>query len=245
MTGDPWAPLRARTPARLALGHAGPGLPTSAHLAFQAAHAAARDAVHAALDLDEIEAGLAVSAPVLRIASRTRDRRHYLQRPDLGGLLDGASMARLEALPKGADLMILVGDGLSALAVARHAPVLVAALIRNLPGWSLAPILLATGARVALGDAAAALLGPMLALVLIGERPGLSAPDSLGAYLTFRPGAATTNADRNCVSNIHNAGLAPAVAADRIAWLLGQARLRRLTGVALKLDVASTPAALG
>jgi ethanolamine ammonia-lyase small subunit len=239
MSTDPWAPLRARTPARIGLGHAGPGLPTAAHLAFQAAHAAARDAVHAGLDLDAVEAALAGSAPVQRIESQAVERMLYLQRPDLGRRLAPDSAAALAAMPRGADLMILVGDGLSALAVARQAPGLVAALLERLPGWRLAPILLATGARVALGDAAAALLEPTLALVLIGERPGLSSPDSLGAYLTFRPNAATTDADRNCVSNIHGAGLNRLVAADRIAWLLTEARSRRLTGVTLKL--AATP----
>jgi|HubBroStandDraft_1064217.scaffolds.fasta_scaffold02022_4 ethanolamine ammonia-lyase small subunit len=243
MSADPWAPLRSRTPARIGLGHAGPGLPTSAHLAFQAAHAAARDAVHAGLDLDGVEAALAAWAPVLRIASLAADRLLYLQRPDLGRRLAPASAAALADPAKGADLMILVGDGLSARAVTRHAPALLAALVERLPGWRLAPILLATGARVALGDAAAALLEPTLVLVLIGERPGLSSPDSLGAYLTFRPSAATTDADRNCVSNIHGAGLDCRVAADRIAWLLSEARSRRLTGVALKLDSAPVLAA--
>ncbi len=235
MSADPWAALRARTPARIGLGHAGPGLPTAPHLAFQAAHAAARDAVHAALDRDAVEAALAPAGPVLRVASQAVERGLYLRRPDLGRRLATESAEALAACPKGADLMILVGDGLSALAVARHAAPLVAALVERLPGWRLAPILLATGARVALGDAAAALLEPTLALVLIGERPGLSSPDSLGAYLTYKPGLATTDAERNCVSNIHGAGLGTGVAADRIAWLLTEARARRLTGVTLKL----------
>jgi ethanolamine ammonia-lyase small subunit len=242
---DPWARLRARTPARIGLGHVGPGLPTSAHLAFQAAHAAARDAVHAALDLDTVEAALAHSGPVLRLRSQAGERVQYLQRPDLGRSLAPESAALLAEQAKGADLMILVGDGLSALAVERHAAGLVAALAERLPGWRLAPILLATGARVALGDAAAALLEPVLALVLIGERPGLSAPDSLGAYLTYRPGRGTSDADRNCVSNIHGAGLDIRVAADRIAWLLSEARSRRLTGTALKLDAAALSTAIG
>ena len=236
MTTDPWAALRIRTPARIGLGHAGPGLPTAPHLAFQAAHAAARDAVHAALDLDAIEAALAPSGPVRRITSQAVERGLYLRRPDLGRRLAADSAEALAACAKGADLMILVGDGLSALAVMRHAAPLVAALAERLPGWRRTPILLATGARVALGVAAAALLEPSLALVLIGERPGLSSPDSLGAYLTYRPSLATTDADRNCVSNIHGAGLGIGVAADRIAWLLTEARARRITGVTLKLD---------
>src|ERR1700733_10813739 len=131
MTTDPWAALRARTPARIGLGHAGPGQPTSAHLAFQAAHAAARDAVHAALDLDAVEAALAASGPVMRIESQAVERSLYLRRPDLGRRLAAHSAERLAEIGKGADLMILVGDGLSALAVARHAAGLVAALVER------------------------------------------------------------------------------------------------------------------
>jgi ethanolamine ammonia-lyase small subunit len=235
MTGDPWAALRARTPARIGLGHAGPGLPTAAHLAFQAAHAAARDAVHATLDLDRLERDLAPLASI-RLTSKAPDRATYLRRPDLGRRLSVESQAALSGIDTGADLAILIGDGLSAAAVQHHAPSVTHALIERLPGWRLVPILIATGARVALGDAAAAQLDPTLILVLIGERPGLSSPDSLGAYLTYRPSPTTSDAERNCVSNIHGGGLDPRVAAGHIAFLLTEARQRRLTGVALKLD---------
>jgi ethanolamine ammonia-lyase small subunit len=238
VTGDPWAALRARTPARIGLGHAGPGLPTAAHLAFQAAHAAARDAVHATLDLGRLEADLAPFSSI-RIASEAGDRATYLRRPDLGRRLSAVSIAALADAGTGADLAILVGDGLSAAAVQRHAPPFVHALAERLAGWRLAPILIATGARVALGDAVAGQIDPTLVLVLIGERPGLSAPDSLGAYLSYRPSAVTRDSERNCVSNIHDGGLDPRMAADQIAFLLTEARSRRLTGVSLKLDVVA------
>ena len=233
-TRDPWAKLREATPARIGLGHAGPGQPTGAHLAFQAAHAAARDAVLTRPDFDGLEQRLAALGPVRRVASQAVDRATYLTRPDLGRLLSDGAAAALEREPKGADLLILIGDGLSAAAIERHAVAVVTALVERLPGWRLAPLLLAEGARVALGDAAAAILDPALVLMLIGERPGLSSPDSLGAYLTWRPRPGTVDAARNCVSNIHGAGLTPDAAAIRLAWLLTEARARKLTGVGLK-----------
>jgi ethanolamine ammonia-lyase small subunit len=233
-TRDPWARLRLATPARIGLGHAGPGQPTAALLAFQAAHAAARDAVLTRPDFDGLETRLALLGPVRRVASQAADRATYLKRPDLGRLLSDESAAALAGEPKGADLLIVIGDGLSAAAIERQAVPVVTALIPRLPGWRLAPLLLAEGARVALGDAAAAILDPTLVLVLIGERPGLSSPDSLGAYLTWRPRPGTVDAARNCVSNIHGAGLAPDAAAQRLAWLLTEARARKLTGVGLK-----------
>jgi ethanolamine ammonia-lyase small subunit len=233
-TRDPWVRLRLATPARIGLGHAGPGQPTAALLAFQAAHAAARDAVLTRPDFDGLETSLASLGPVRRVASQAADRATYLRRPDLGRLLSNESAAALAGEPKGADLLIVIGDGLSAAAIERQAVPVVAALIPRLPSWRLAPLLLAEGARVALGDAAAAILDPTLVLVLIGERPGLSSPDSLGAYLTWRPRPGTVDAARNCVSNIHGAGMAPDAAAQRLAWLLTEARARKLTGVGLK-----------
>ena len=231
---DPWEKLRRATPARIGLGHAGPGQPTGALLAFQAAHASARDAVLTPPDFDGLTARLATLGPVRRVASRAGDRATYLKRPDLGRQLSEASAALLTGEAKGADLLIVIGDGLSAAAIERHAVPVAAALIPRLPGWRLAPLLLAEGARVALGDAAAAILDPTLVLMLIGERPGLSSPDSLGAYLTWRPRPGTLDAARNCISNIHGAGLSPDAAARRLAWLLTEARARKLTGVGLK-----------
>ena len=231
---DPWDKLRQATPARIGLGHVGPGQPTAALLAFQAAHAAARDAVLTRPDFETVATQLAALGPVRRVTSQAADRATYLKRPDLGRLLSAGSAAALAGEAVGADLLIVVGDGLSAAAIERQAVPVVSALIALLAGWRLAPLLLAEGARVALGDAAAAILDPALVLMLIGERPGLSSPDSLGAYLTWRPRPGTVDAARNCISNIHGAGLAPEAAARRLAWLLTEARARKLTGVGLK-----------
>ncbi len=224
-----WRDLRRFTPARVALGRVGNGLPTDAHLAFQAAHAAARDAVHAALDIPALladlrNAGLAASV----VRSACPDRPTYLLRPDLGRSLGDGS--ELPAAP--GCLALLLCDGLSATAVQRHAPALLAHLAGRLE--RLGPIMVAAQGRVALGDAVGESLGAEAVLVLIGERPGLTAPDSLGAYLTWRPRRGRTDAERNCVSNIRPDGLPPAQAADKLLWLIGRMRALRLTGVALK-----------
>lgn len=234
---DPWAALRRHTPARIALGRAGTSLPTRELLAFGAAHAQARDAVHHALDWPALEALLQAEGwPTLRVASRAADRAAYLRRPDLGRRLDPASAQRLEAQAgEAVDLLIVLGDGLSAQAVQTHALPLLRALREALRGeFTVAPLLLASQARVALADEAGALLGARLALMLIGERPGLSSPDSLGAYLTHAPRLGCHDAQRNCISNIRPQGLAPALAALRLNWLLREALRRRLTGVGLK-----------
>lgn len=236
---DPWAALRALTPGRIALGHAGGSLPTAAHLDFQLAHARARDAVHRALDPGALAAALRdAGLEPLPIHSAARDRLEYLRRPDLGRRLDPASRERLAraAARPGPDLLLVVADGLSAAAAQRHAvPVLrelVPRLVRD--RWTLAPVLVAEQARVALGDEAGALLGARLVAVLIGERPGLGSPDSLGAYLTYGPRVGRRDSERNCVSNIRPAGLGYAAAAGRLHFLLTEARRRGLTGVALK-----------
>lgn len=239
---DPWSALRRHTPARIALGRAGTSLPTAELLRFSAAHARARDAVHLALDTDALAAALAAAGwPPLQVRSRAATRQDYLRRPDLGRRLDAESLQRLRDAAGGpVDLAVVVGDGLSALAVQQHAAALLQALraaLDDAPGeaplrW--APPVVATQARVALADDAGAALQARLALIVLGERPGLSAADSLGAYLTWQPGPGRTDADRNCVSNIRPGGLAPADAARRLAWLVRQALRRGLTGVALK-----------
>lgn len=226
---DPFARLRGLTQARIGLGRAGQGLPTAAMLAFQLDHAKARDAVHAAFDVDSL--ARALPTPPRIVDSAAGDRTTYLQHPDLGRLL-----AAETALPQGDyDLAIVIGDGLSATAVEAHAPALVAALLPLLADWSIAPLVVARQARVALGDDIAVRLGARAVVMLIGERPGLSAADSLGAYLTWRPATGTPDSARNCVSNIRaGGGLPPERAADKIAWLLREARRLGLTGVALK-----------
>lgn len=241
---DPWAALRRHTPARIGLGRSGAGMPTGEVLRLAAAHAQARDAVHVALDAAAIEVSLQAEGwPTLRVSSRAATRAEYLRRPDLGRRLDDASAERVQAVARGAmDLAVVVGDGLSASAVHRHAVPVLAALCGALAGalqW--APVIVATQARVALADEVGALLQARIVLMLLGERPGLSSPDSLGAYLTHAPAIGCSDAQRNCVSNIRGDGLAPEAAAARIAWLLREALRRKLSGVALK-DGSATAA---
>ncbi|MBI3347906.1 MAG: ethanolamine ammonia-lyase subunit EutC [Burkholderiales bacterium] len=239
VTPQPWASLGRHTAARIALGRAGASLPTAAHLAFQQAHAAARDAVHAPLDAGELLAGLrALGEAPLRAQSQAADRASYLQRPDLGRRLDDASAAALAALQApAADLAFVLADGLSALALQRQALPLFAALRERLlaeGGWTWAPPVVATQARVALGDEVGALLNARCVVVLIGERPGLSAPDSLGLYFSWAPHPGLVDAQRNCISNVRPEGLAPAAAAAKLHALLREARARQLSGVELK-----------
>ena len=239
---DPWADLRRHTPARIALGRAGTSLPTAELLRFAAAHAQARDAVQVPLDVAALTLALDEQGwPVLVVHSRASDREAYLRRPDWGRRLAPASADLLQAQARApVDLAIVVADGLSAVAAQRHALPLLAALRRALAGrLTLAPVVIATQARVALGDEVGALLQARLVLVLLGERPGLSSPDSLGAYLTHAPRIGCSDAQRNCVSNIRPEGLPPDQAAHRIAWLLREALRRHVTGIALKDDSAT------
>ncbi|WP_394762545.1 ethanolamine ammonia-lyase subunit EutC [Phenylobacterium sp.] len=228
--GDPFAALRRATPARVGLGRVGQGLPTAPMLAFQLAHARARDAVHAELDVERVRAALGGSSLVVHAAAP--DRAAYLADPDLGRRLDDGS----PVLPRGDfDLALVVADGLSATAVHAHAAAVISALIARLPDWTLAPVVIARQGRVAIGDPIGAALGARAVVVLIGERPGLSAADSLGAYITWDPKPGRRDSERNCVSNIRPpGGLSPDQAADKIAWLLGEARRLGFTGVDLK-----------
>lgn len=234
--------LRALTQARVLLGRAGQGLPTRVLLDFQLDHARARDAVHAAFEPERV--ATALGRPVIEVRSRAADRQEYLRRPDLGRLLHPDDIARLPAT--GATLAIIVADGLSATAVHAHAAPLVTALLARLAGWRIAPIVLARQGRVALGDAIGAALGVELAVMLIGERPGLSAPDSLGAYLTWQPQPGRQDSERNCVSNIRPPhGLGYEAAADTIVELLVAAQRLRLTGVSLKPGTDGARLSLG
>lgn len=230
---------RRHTSARLALGRAGASLPTDEVLRFGLAHALARDAVHASLAAEALAARLAADGwETLHVRSRARDRAAYLRRPDLGRQLAEADAARLQELDApSSDVALVIGDGLSALAVERHAPPVVTALRRELSGLALAPqLVIATQARVALADAIGALLRARVVLLMIGERPGLSSPDSLGLYLTYDPRPGRSDADRNCVSNIRNEGLSHGAAAFKAAWLAREALRRGVSGVALKDD---------
>lgn len=226
------ARLRALTPARVGLGRSGPAQATEDALAFALAHARARDAVHASLDADALATAVeSLGHKFLRAASAVPDRRTYLLRPDLGRTLAADTDLAADGP---SDLAIVLADGLSAQAVQAHAPPLLAALTPRLRGLTLAPVTIALQARVALGDPIGQALRARAVLVLIGERPGLSSPDSLGAYLTFDPRPGRTDAERNCVSNIRPEGLGYDAAAGRIAWLIRQALDRGLTGVGLK-----------
>lgn len=228
---DVWARLRRATDARIGLGRSGDGLPTRAMLDLQYAHALARDAVHARLDVEAIVEALNGLDAVV-VDSLAGDRHTYLTRPDQGRKLAAPSRERLAA--GDADLAVVIADGLSAGAAAASGPALVRALIDRLLDWTFAPIIVARQARVALGDEIGARLGAAIVVVLIGERPGLSAPDSLGAYITWSPAVGRHDAERNCVSNIRPGGLSIDEAAGRIAWLVNAARRLRLTGVGLK-----------
>ncbi|HTX51719.1 MAG TPA: ethanolamine ammonia-lyase subunit EutC, partial [Caulobacteraceae bacterium] len=225
-TRDPWAALAALTPARVALGRVGASLPTREVLAFALDHSRARDAVHLPFDADGLAQEVAaLGFDTVTVASQAPDRATYLRRPDLGRRLDAASSRTLAPVPSGADIVVVVADGLSSAAVHAHAAALLAELGPRLRagGWRLGPVVLAHQARVALGDEIGERLGARFAILLVGERPGLSSPDSLGAYLTFAPRVGRTDAERNCVSNIRPAGLAYAEAARTIAWLTGEA----------------------
>ncbi|HMN71459.1 MAG TPA: ethanolamine ammonia-lyase subunit EutC [Rhodoblastus sp.] len=235
MADDPYAYLRGLTAARIGLGRTGVSLPTRRVLEFQLAHAEARDAIHAPLDVGKAAADLADLQPIV-VESLAADRRAYLERPDEGRRLSDASRARLAGRY---DCALVLGDGLSARAAQEHGPALVRALRAATPGWRWSPPVIATLARVALGDEIAAALGADLVVMLIGERPGLSSPDSLGAYLTFAPKPGMTHdAQRNCVSNIRPQGLPIAEAVRKIAAIAALARRLKQTGVALKEDDA-------
>ncbi len=230
--------LRDLTPARVGLGRSGASLPTEALLEFTLAHARARDAVHAAFDVPALISGLnGLGLEASDVSSCARNRKDYLRRPDLGRKLDQASQHLLTSRNAGScQLAIVVGDGLSPTAVNAHAVELVRSLIPLMAAEriEIGRAVIASGARVALGDEIGAILGARMIVMLIGERPGLSAPDSLGAYLTFAPRPGVTDAERNCVSNIHGSGLGYGEAAFRIAWLIREGLARKITGVALK-----------
>jgi ethanolamine ammonia-lyase small subunit len=247
VTANPWQFLRSHTPARIALGRAGPALPTREVLAFGLAHARARDAVHDALDLENLEAALrsAGYAPI-PAHSAAHDRGTFLTRPDLGRRLDDESAHRLVARTPAPEIILALVDGLSARALERHALPLLSALRTLSPDrWSGLTAVMVLQGRVALGDEIGARLGARLVVVLIGERPGLSSPDSLGLYVTFAPRVGRTDAERNCISNVRPEGLGYAAAAARLDWLAGESLRRGLTGTALKDDSAPGPASLG
>ncbi|MFJ2487540.1 ethanolamine ammonia-lyase subunit EutC [Pseudomonas sp. NPDC087639] len=238
---NPWLELRRLTPARIALGRTGTSLPTSAQLDFQFAHAQARDAVHLPFDHAELSAQLSERGrESLLLHSAAVDRNSYLQRPDLGRKLSDESAQTLHdyaaAHPGGVDLAIVVADGLSALAVHRHTLPFLTRMEDQMSadGWSIAPVVLVEQGRVAVGDEIGQLLGAKMVVMLIGERPGLSSPDSLGLYFTYNPKIGLTDAYRNCISNVRLEGLSYGMAAHRLLYLMREACRRQLSGVNLK-----------
>ena len=244
---DTWAGLRRLTAARIGLARSGASLATAPLLEFKLAHARARDAVHEPLDQARLVADLeSLGVPVRAAASAAEDRQTYLMRPNLGRSLTPQSATALARDIGQYDAAIVIADGLSARAVQLHACPVLAELLPKLRGVRIAPLVVVRHGRVAIGDTIASLLGADCAAVLIGERPGLTAPDSMGAYLTWHPGPQTTDAARNCVSNIRPDGIGYAEAAAKLANLLGAIRARRLSGVQLKDEqdalLSSSPA---
>jgi ethanolamine ammonia-lyase small subunit len=242
---DPWSRLRRHTPARIGLARVGASLATSGHLAFQLAHARARDAVHMRLDPAPLLIGLAERRfDAISLRSGAANREIYLLRPDLGRRLDAASRDRVQSCARNHDLALVVADGLSPGAAQRHALPLIDALSPALRrhSWRIGPVAVVEQGRVAIGDEIGAALGATLVAVLIGERPGLSAPESLGVYLTWAPAIGRVDAERNCLSNVRPEGLGYSEAAAALFYLLSEARRRRLSGVTLKADAHSSSA---
>ncbi len=235
-----WASLRRHTDARIGLGRSGISQPTEPQLAFLQAHARARDAVHIPLDVAQLEGELAaVGLPSLRLHSQALERATYLQRPDRGRRLDADSAALLKQLHEQqppADATIVIADGLSSTAVQRHAARVAAEVDRRLAaaGLTRSPVCIVQQGRVAVGDEVGELLGSRLLVLLVGERPGLSSPDSLGIYYTYQPRVGLTDAARNCISNIRPAGISPEDAAERLFWLVRESLRRKRSGVELK-----------
>lgn len=239
ITANEWSELRRLTPARLALGRVGSGMPTAEVLAFGWAHAMARDAIHSSLDLDKVlPTATELFGRVEVVASAAATRQDYLRRPDLGRMLTDGHRAHLAGIAERegpVDCCFVIGDGLSSLAVERQAAPLLRALAPLLPeGLRIAPVVVATQARVALSDDIGEALRARLAVMLIGERPGLSSPDSLGIYITYGPRRGRSDAERNCISNVRPGGLGFAASAGRLAWLMRESLRRGLTGVGLK-----------
>lgn len=231
-----WALLRAATKARIGLPRAGSAVATRPNLAFQLAHAEARDAVTDSFDALSLADSLqSRGLRTIQLHSAARDRRAYLLRPDLGRRLDASSCLRLALLSGDYDIVFVIADGLSARAITSHAvPLLDEALPLFRDAWKVGPICVVEQGRVAIGDEIGQIVGAKLVAVLIGERPGLSSPDSLGIYLTFAPRIGRTDAERNCLSNIRPEGMRYSEAARRLAYLCKEARRRKLTGIELK-----------
>lgn len=247
---NPWNKLRQYTPARIALGRAGTSLPTKPHLEFQLAHARARDAVHHELDTAKLESALKTRGYETRLLhSAAANRPMYLQRPDMGRRLDEDSRKVLSDMggrDDSYDVVFVVGDGLSSFAIEENAAPFLDAILPPLreQGWRIAPLVIIREARVAVGDEIGQLLGARMVVVLIGERPGLSSPDSMGIYMTLNPRIGLTDEARNCISNVRREGLDYQGAAHKLFYLMNEARKRGLSGVHLKDEAETTQGAV-
>jgi ethanolamine ammonia-lyase small subunit len=235
---DPLSLLKEFTAARIGIGRTGASIPLKQSLVFKLAHAHARDAVYSELDVDKLSVDLKqFDLPVLQLHSQAAYREQYLQRPDLGRQLNEEFIGQLnDHTVKGIDIVIIIADGLSAAAVNSNAVSLLKILIPQLQfaGLKLAPVCLVKQGRVAIADDIGTHLNARLSLMLIGERPGLSSADSMGAYLTFNPRPGLTDESRNCISNIRPHGLTFKPAAKKIFYLIQEAFRRKLSGVGLK-----------
>lgn len=236
---EPWHTLSRWTSARIAMGRAGVSTPTQALLEFNLDHAQARDAIYTPFDSDVLQREFQLAGfNTLAVRSCAQSRTEYLRRPDLGAALDPRCIATLtqSEAPKPGRLSVVIADGLSALAPAHHALEVLLSLRQGLGDWQLDDIVVASQARVALADEIGEQRGAEAVLMLIGERPGLKSPDSLGAYLTYSPRKGRMDSERNCVSNIHRSGLSYSAATSKLLHLLAQARALGTTGIALKED---------
>jgi ethanolamine ammonia-lyase small subunit len=246
---DPWTPLQRFTAARIAVGRAGVSIPLSESLGFRLAHAHARDAVYSSLDTTALQEGLhALGLPMLTLHSQATSRQHYLQRPDLGRMLNEASRTTVLAAreKESYDIAFILADGLSAMAVNTHGPALLTLLLPTLlaDGYTLAPLSFVAQGRVAICDEIGSLLGAKVVVILIGERPGLTSPDSLGIYSTYRPTVGLTDDSRNCISNVRPAGLSYVAAAHKLRYLIQESLRLKLSGVALK-DLSESGGTIG
>ena len=232
---DHWEFLKNFTDARIAMGRTGNSIPTKNLLEFQLAHAKARDAVHSELNFTEISDLLnKFNLQIINLHSSVHNRMEYLQRPDLGRKLNEESKTILNKCQKGFDLSIVIADGLSSFAIKNHLKPFLENLLPELNSWRLAPLSVVKEGRVAIGDEIAQILEAEIVVILIGERPGLSSPDSMGIYLTYAPKSGLTDESRNCISNVRPAGLNYSSASKKLLYLLNQSRSKKLSGVNLK-----------
>jgi ethanolamine ammonia-lyase small subunit len=242
---DPWDALRTHTSARIAIGRVGGSLPSAEVLRFGLAHARARDAVHHPLVSADLATRLrAAGFRVAQVRSQAPDRQTYLLRPDLGRRLDEADREALLAAPPAPELAVVVADGLSTFAIERHAlPLLEALRERFTTDWAATPVVMVDQGRVAVGDDIGEALQARMVVVLVGERPGLTSPDSLGIYFTYQPRTGRMDSERNCISNVRPEGLPIDAAADKLSHMLRQSLTLQLSGVGLK-DDSEAPEAL-